>query len=74
MPPDAPGTLQVASRPAGAQVFLDGVLVGRTPLVVSDVKRGSHRVRIELAGHRPWTTSVNVEPGARVRVGASLEP
>jgi hypothetical protein len=85
-PPSSPGTsvpgtqllhrrgvLQVVSRPPGAQVFLDGAFVGRTPLVASDVAAGSRRVRLELAGHRPWSTSVDVEPGARVRVGASLE-
>ena len=70
---DEPATLTFASRPAGAQVFLDGRLVGRTPLVVPDVKIGSRRVRLELAGHRTWATVVNVNPGSRQRVGASLE-
>lgn len=71
--PLAPASIAFASRPEGAQVFLDGVAVGRTPLVVPDVKAGTRRVRLELAGHRTWTTVVNVEPGTRARVGASLE-
>ena len=70
---EEPATLIVASRPDGAQVFLDGASIGRTPLVVPDVKTGTRRVRLELAGHRTWATVVNVEPGTRVRVGASLE-
>lgn len=68
-----PGALQVLSRPEGAQVFVDGALVGRTPLVIASVQAGSHDVRIELPGHRRWATSVRVEPGERARVAASLE-
>jgi hypothetical protein len=67
------GTLQIASRPSGALVFVDEVRVGTTPMTMNDVKPGQHRVRIELPGHLPWTTSVNVEAGAEARVGASLE-
>ena len=72
--PDAPGSMQVLSRPEGAQVYVDGTLVGRTPLVVAAVRPGAHDVRIDLAGHRPWTTSILVEPGQPTRVAASLEP
>ena len=68
-----PGTLQILSRPSGAQVLVDGRVVGRTPLVMADVRSGSHDVRIELAGFRRWVTSVTVTPGTRTRVAASLE-
>jgi len=68
-----PGSLQILSRPTGAQVSIDGRLVGRTPLVISDVRIGAHDVRIELAGFRRWVTSVQVTPGNRTRVAASLE-
>lgn len=61
------------SRPAGADVVLDGRVIGRTPLVVSDVRSGSHEVRIQLGGFRPWATTVNVTAGNRTRVAASLE-
>ncbi len=67
------GSLQIASRPTGAQVFVDDVRVGVTPMSLADVSAGSHRVRIELPGFRLWVTAVNVETGARARVGASLE-
>jgi len=67
------GSLQVASRPSGAQVFVDDVRVGVTPMSLAEVSAGSHRVRIELPGFRRWATAVNVEGGARARVGASLE-
>jgi PEGA domain-containing protein len=68
------GSLQVASRPAGAQVFVDDTLIGTTPLLLSEVTAGSKRLRIELSGYKTWTTSVRIEPSARSRVAASLEP
>lgn len=65
--------LEVDSRPRGASVFVDGRLVGLTPLVLGDVEPGEHAVRIDLVGHRRWVTSVDVDAGARRRVAASLE-
>ena len=67
------GSLQIASRPMGAQVFVDDVRVGVTPMSLAEVSAGSHRVRIELPGFRRWATAINVESGTRARVGASLE-
>jgi hypothetical protein len=72
-PASGPGSLHVLSRPAGASVLVDGRMVGRTPLVLSGVSAGAHDVRLELAGFRRWSTSVEVRPGARARVAASLE-
>ena len=71
--PAQPAMLELASRPSGATVFLDDVRVGVTPVTINDVMPGSRRVRMELPGHQPWSTSVDVEVGAHVRIGASLE-
>ena len=66
------GSMQVVSRPAGAQVILDGRAVGRTPLSI-DVPDGAHDIRLDLPGFRRWETSVEVTAGQRTRVAASLE-
>lgn len=68
------GSLQVASRPSGAQVFVDDELIGTTPLLLSDVVAGPKRLRVELSGYKIWSRSVQVEPKARSRVAATLEP
>jgi hypothetical protein len=68
-----PAAMMVDSRPAGAQVFVDGRSVGYTPLVVGDLAPGTHSIRMQLSGHRPWVTAVTLSPGARERVAASLE-
>jgi hypothetical protein len=71
--PVTPSSLQVDSRPKGAQVWMDGRLVGATPLLLPEVTAGAHAVRIELPGYRSWITSVAVSRGERARVAASLE-
>ena len=71
---DSTGSLQVASRPSAAQVFVDDTLIGTTPFLLSNVAAGSRRVRIELPGYKVWTTSVEIQPSARFRVSATLEP
>jgi PEGA domain-containing protein len=67
------GVLRVESRPAGAQVHLDGELVTTTPFSLYRVPSGAHMVQMELDGYKPFTTSVNVIPGSHVRVAFSLE-
>jgi hypothetical protein len=67
------GSLAVDSLPAGARVFVDGHLVGRTPMVAPRVEVGSHVVRVDRTGFHPWTASVQVVSGQRRRVTASLE-
>lgn len=69
-----PGSIEVESRPAGAEVAIDGRIVGTTPLLIPDVTEGTHVVGIELAGFSRWATSVYVNKGERARVGASLAP
>jgi len=49
-------------------------LIGTTPFLLSNVEAGVKHLRIELSGYKTWTTSVELEPGARLRVSASLEP
>jgi serine/threonine protein kinase len=67
------GVLRVESRPSGAAVLIDGRVVGTTPLLISDLEPRTHQVRLELPGHRPWTTTTTIVAGQTVRVAASLE-
>jgi len=49
-----PDNVQVVSNPLGASVFLDDVLVGQTPTVVSlDRDRSRGNIRIEAPGYAP---------------------
>jgi PEGA domain-containing protein len=67
------GGLNVESRPDGARVFLDGRLIGTTPLVVASVPAGEHAIRIERDGYRRWSSSIRIVAAEQNRVTASLE-
>ena len=61
------------SRPAGANVYVDGRLVGTTPLALENVAAGEHTVHLERDGYQRWNSTVRVVAGERNRVAASLE-
>jgi len=67
------GQLAIDSRPPGAKVYVDGKLMGNTPLALGDVRAGEHVVRIEQDGYRRWSSSVRVVAAEQNRVTASLE-
>jgi hypothetical protein len=67
-----PASLQVLSRPVGAEVIVDGKPVGRTPLSM-EMSPGAHEVRLSLPGFKGWATNVDVKPGITTRVSGSLE-
>src|SRR5262245_5610582 len=71
--PNGPGGLFAITRPVGAQVFLDDMLVGTTPLFMTRLSPGSHHVRLELAGFKTYSSTIQVEPNERFRLALQLE-
>jgi hypothetical protein len=67
------GTLTIESRPSGAKVFVDGKLVGETPLQLAEVRAGEHVVRLERPGYRRWSSLVRVVALEANRITGSLE-
>lgn len=75
-PVDLPVPLQILSEPTGAQVRLDGVVLGRTPYTWAGTLVGSrHEVELSVEGYTPETFQVEVpsDPGQAV-VRRVLEP
>ena len=66
------GVLVVDSRPIGASVSVDGKPSGTTPLTIDAVAAGDHKVTLQLSGYQPFSTTVRVVAGTRVRAAASL--
>lgn len=54
------GILNVKSRPVGANVFVDGKLMGTTPLILNDVLIGERKVKISKDGFESITKAPNV--------------
>jgi hypothetical protein len=53
-------------------VVVDGKRLGVTPLVVSALSPGVHRVTIERSGYAPLVTRADVKAGERARVNVTL--
>ena len=74
IPDPTTGSVNIQSTPAGANVFLDGTLVGLTPVLVSGITPGSHQVAVELTGYVPFQATTSVSAGATTVVSAVLTP
>jgi serine/threonine-protein kinase len=70
---EAQGFLTIAADPFG-EVYIDGVDAGQTPLVEYAVKPGRHTIRIEHAGFRTITETVQVDASNTVRKRYTLLP
>ena len=72
-PPAAEGFITVNSDPPGT-VFIDGRDVGPTPVVEFSVPVGRHTIRVERAGYKTRSESVDVAPNTPVRKNWVLQP
>jgi len=68
------GTVNVTSDPSGAQVRLDNVAKGTTPLEITDVSVGVHTIRVEMTGYEPFISPIEVNAGQTTYVTADLDP
>lgn len=55
------GALAVEGTPAMASIYVDDKLVGKTPMIVSQLLAGEHKVRIEKEGYKDKTMDVVIE-------------
>ncbi len=59
-----PASLSVTSNPTGAEVLIDNMVAGRTPLIKDSLEIKSYAIAIRKEGFRPWSN-----PGFRVKSG-----
>jgi len=72
-PPAPPARVVVSSVP-WAELYVDGRLVGNTPVADLRLQAGRHRLRLQRAGFRPYEEVVNLAPGQSLRlVGVVLQ-
>ena len=62
----------VVSTPAGADVFFDGKKVGKTPLLLKNMVRGLHFVKVVAPGAAPYATRIQASVASVAKVDASL--
>jgi PKD repeat protein len=66
------GSIRVTSSPSGAQVRIDGALVGTTTHEQPNVAPGLHTVEVSRSGYQTVTQQVNVVAGQTSQVSVTL--
>jgi hypothetical protein len=67
----ARGTLELASTPDGAKVFVDGKWLGQTPLR-QELFAGTHSIDLEREGYQTATRRLTVEAGQGASVSLTM--
>jgi hypothetical protein len=67
------GSLRVLSTPSGAEVEIDGVVVGVTPFNSDDIDVGPHVVKVRLPQHYEFEQQVTIQGGQRAVVTSRLD-
>ena len=62
--PPAHTTLAVESRPPGAHVLIDGIGRGATPVELTDLDLGEHRMTVSAEGHLSEERTLTIRPAA----------
>ncbi|MCC7539419.1 MAG: serine/threonine protein kinase [Deltaproteobacteria bacterium] len=70
---DAFGSVALRSQPSGATVRIgDRTVSGTTPIEVTDLRPGRYLVTFTRSNHEPWRGEIEVRPGQRSTVEATL--
>ena len=67
------GRLVVSSTPSIAKLYVDGKMVGETPMQLNDLPIGKHELRIEKEGWVPLTKTILIEEDKALVVEERLE-
>jgi hypothetical protein len=70
--PDTNGQITVRSGPSGANIYLDNLYKGLTPLTLVAIPEGSHTILLKMNGYQDWQSTVNVAAGSSTDVSGTL--
>jgi hypothetical protein len=71
--PAETGTIEFASDPSGADIYVDGKFMGQTPATIR-LASGSHHIELTSPGRQIWARDLDVLKDSRVTVHPTLEP
>ena len=66
------GSVMVDGTPLMAEVAIDGKSVGTTPLKISNILIGNHKITVSKSGYAPYSQSVTVTEGKTATVSVAL--
>lgn len=66
------GFLEIETFPSNADVFIDNIDEGKSPLNLKNVPAGSHNMIIKKEGYKDYTSEVNVKAGRKTSLEIRL--
>ncbi|MDY6968290.1 MAG: PEGA domain-containing protein [Spirochaetota bacterium] len=54
------GTISVSTNPTGAEIYIDGLVIGKSPIIESKITVGEHRVKAVKKGYLDYDEIVNI--------------
>ena len=70
----ASGTLNIETDPADAEVFINGISRGKTPLTIERIPEGSVNIDIKAAGYETHTRQVSLAAGEVQKINQAMKP
>jgi len=64
--------VSITSNPQGANVYVDGLSMGKTPNELTELSEGEHILKLELDGYLPYETAFNVVKNKQVMLNINL--
>ncbi|MGM0577355.1 MAG: PEGA domain-containing protein [Myxococcota bacterium] len=71
-PTGSTGSLEIVADVEGAEIRVDGEVVGAAPVTAEDLSAGAHRVEARAEGYATATAEAKVKPGQTSRLELSL--
>jgi len=68
------GAISVISAPSSADVYLNNVFKGITPLTLDSLTPGSYTVTLKMGGYQDWQATQQVTAGQTAQISATLLP
>ena len=66
------GSIRIVSIPSAANIYIDGIYRGSTPMTVGDLAAGDHTVLLRRSGYREYTTTVTIPAGGTAELRPTL--
>ena len=66
--------LQVSSYPTEAEVYVDGIKKGLTPITIDDLPLGEHFVEVKKQNFAIWSQKIDAESYKVIQLVATLQP
>lgn len=68
------GEADIISKPAMADIYIDGKSYGQTPLVISDLIIGTHQIMISKNGYNNYSASIDINENRSSPIEVELSP